>query len=347
MPEINEHLEKIINGVYGQEIRGSIYDAINTINNSINNMGNLHFTIAPSNAVNKHRADLVLTGVPADDLAAINQAIIHLHYARANADAAIRIDFMGGNIDLGTKTDGSAIVIHIGYDNIHLYGNGVKITGDVYDESYTNMYSVLDSSGNNCTLDGFVVDNTSFEGYGLYSTGANCTITGNTCSSGDSGLFNYGTKCVITGNTCSSGDSGLFNYGTKCVITGNTCSSNYSHGLYNEGGSCTITGNTCSSSGEGAGLYNSGTKCVITGNICSSNNEGLSNAGANCIITGNTCSSNGDDFGLFCGTSSTVNKCIIIGNVCLNGGISVKEGTCLPATQDAIADVNTGTITLR
>ena len=60
MPEINEHLEKIINGVYGQEIRGSIYDAINTINNSINNMGNLHFTIAPSNAVNKDRADLVL-----------------------------------------------------------------------------------------------------------------------------------------------------------------------------------------------------------------------------------------------------------------------------------------------
>ena len=150
-----------------------------------------NFVIAPSNAVNKERADLVLTGEPADDLLAINNAITMLHTARASNAVAIRIDFLGGNIDLGTKTDGSAIVIPVYYDNIHLYGNGVKIIGEVHNTSEENVYSVLDSRGNNCILDGFDIVNSSSDGNGVSNSGINCTITGNTCI-GDYGLSNSG-----------------------------------------------------------------------------------------------------------------------------------------------------------
>ena len=252
--EMHEHMTD-------EEIHVSDSQAITDhMNNGSMHSNPTNFVIAPSNAINKERADLVLTGVPADDLAAINNAITMLHTMRESTDVAIRIDFLGGNIDVGTKLDDSAIVIPVGYDNIHMYGNGVKITGYVYDENYDFSYSILDSRCSNCILDGFVVYNTSYEGCGLYNTGANCTITGNTFS----GCGNYG--------------------------------------LYNTGANCTITGNTCSSD---------------------------------------------ENSGLFCGASDTVNKCIIIGNVSITGGISVKEGTCLPATQEAMADVNTGTITLR
>jgi len=201
--------------------------------------GYIGFIIAPADAINKERADLVLTGDPASDRTAIQNAITMLHTMRASVDVAIRIDFMGGNIDLGTVTDGSAIVIPLGYDNIHLYGNGVKLTGYVYDSDYVETYSVFTNNADNVIIDGFnIVNNASDYGeYGLYNSGTNCTITGNTCS------------------------------------------------------------------GDYYGLYNSST--------------------------------------------STTDKCIITGNICLNGGISVKTGTCLPATQAAMADVNTGTITIR
>ena len=364
-----------------------------------------NFIIAPSDAVNKERADLVLTGVPADDLLAITTAITTLHTARASTDVAIRIDFLGGNIDVGTKTDGSAIIIPLGYNNIHLYGNGVKITGNVYDVNGENRLSIVDVKADNVTIENFVLLNGGGDGGGIANNGANCTITGNTCSSGDynDGLYNFGNNCTITGNTCSSGEgTGLTNYGTNCTITGNICSSggygtgadlsNYGTnctisgntcsgaGLYNYIANCTITGNTCSS--YDYGLSNYGTNCTITGNICSSGDYGLSNygnnctisvntcsggygyglsnTGTNCTITGNICSS--DECGLYCEVSDTTNKCIITGNICITGGISVKTGTCLPATDTntlrdpndetkgyitVMEDVNTGVVTLR
>ena len=146
-------------------------------------------------------------------------------------------------------------------------------------------------------------------------------------------------NCTISGNICSSGGDGLSNSGTNCTITGNTCSSGrYGNGLSNSGENCTISGNTCSSS-DGNGVSNSGTNCTITGNTC------IGDYGK----------------GLYCEATDTVNKCIIIGNVCINDGISVKTGTCLPATDTntlrnpevpgvyikTIEDVNTGTVTLR
>ncbi len=224
-----------------------------------NTPASIFYTIAPFDAVNKERADLVLTGVPADDLAAINNALTMLHTMRASVDVAIRIDFLGGTIYVGTKTDGDAIVIPVGYDNIHLYGNGVKLTGDVYDSDYVEIYSVFTNNADNVIINGFnIVNNAGDQDCGLYNTGTNCTITGNTCNASVYGLYNSGNNCTITGNTCNA---------------------------------------------SGYGLYN--------------------------------------------GSTSTTDKCIITGNICLFGGISVKTGTCLPATQAAMADVNTGIIEIR
>jgi len=307
-----------------------------------------NYIIAPSDAVNKERANLVLTGNPEDDRQAIQNAITMLHTMRASTDVAIRIDFLGGTIDVGTKTDGDAIVIPDGYDNIHLYGNGVKLTGEVYSPDYNHKYSVFTNNADNVIIDGFnIVNNASdYYGYGLSNTGTNCTITGNTCNSNyGNGLSNTGTNCTIIGNTCSSGDgNGLYNFGTNCTIIGNTCNaSGDDNGLYNFGTNCTITGNTCNA--DAYGLYNFGTNCTITGNTCNGSEYGLSNIGTNCIITGNTCS--GINYGLYNSSTSTTDKCIIIGNICKEGGISVKTGTCLPATQAAMADVNSGTIEIR
>ena len=314
------------------------------------NNGSMHsnpanFVIAPSNAVNKERADLVLTGDPEADRAAINQAITDLHTSRESTDIAIRIDFLGGTIDIGTKTDGDAIVIPDGYDNIHLYGNGVKLTGEVYDSDDVEIYSVFTNNADNVIIDGFnIVNNASGFTCGLYNTGANCIIADNNCGGSLGGITSTGNKCIITGNTCSGNLGGLSNTGTNCTITGNTCSG-YFGGLSNTGTNCIITGNTCSSNYTD-GLRNSGTNCTITGNTCSGIDCGLSNTGNNCTITGNTCS--GDfGYGLYNSSISTTDKCIIIGNICLNGGISVESGTCLPATQQAMADVNAGTIEIR
>ena len=301
------------------------------------------FVIAPQDAINKSGADLILTGDPEADRAAIQQAIHDLHNARESTDIAIRIDFLGGTIDVGTKTDGNAIVIPVGYDNIHLYGNGVKLTGEVYSPDYNHKYSVFTNNADNVIIDGFnIVNNSSYYGYGLSNTGTNCTITGNTCNASGDGLYNRGNNCTITSNTCNASGDGLSNSGNNCTITGNTCNANV-YGLYNSGTNCTITGNTCNA--DAYGLYNFGTNCTITGNTCNGSEYGLSNIGTNCIITGNTCS--GINYGLYNSSTSTTDKCIIIGNICLNGGISVKSGTCLPATQAAMADVNTGTITIR
>ena len=308
--------------------------------------GYIHYVIAPSDAVNADKADLVLTGVPAEDRTAINQAIEDLHQARGeDTDIAIRIDFLGGNIDLGTKTDGYAIVIPAGYDNIHLYGNGVNITGDVHGSSYSNVHGILDIQSDGVIFDGFDIFNSSEDDNSLSTrnSGTNCTITGNTCSGGYRALYNAGTNCTITGNTCS-GEYGLYNTGANCIITGNTCSSNYGNGLNNMGSDCIITGNTCSSN-YGSGLYNTGTNCTITGNTCSSYEFGLTNAGTNCTITGNTCS--GDyEFGLTNNTTDTTNKVIILGNVCITGGFRSRINTCLPGTDTATMEqFNSGSFT--
>ena len=350
-----------------QQGRAVITDAINAANYAYNApRTGLQYVIAAPDAVNRERADLVLK--EDDPASQINNAIEELQQARnGNTDIAIRIDFLGGTINVGEKTDGSAIVIPEGYDNIYLRGNGVKLTGEVYDPDYDKIYSVFTNNADNVIIDGFnIVNNASDYGYGLYNTGTNCTITGNTCSS-SSGLYNTGTNCTITGNTCSGEHAGLYNFGTNCTITGNTCSGEYD-GLSNTGNNCTITGNTCSGEHDGSGLCNTGTNCTIIGNTCSSSSgiglgnsgnnctiigntcsggsgDGLSNTGTNCTITGNTCSGGG--YGLYNTSTSTTDKCIITGNICLYGGISVKSGTCLPATQGAMADVNTGSVTFR
>lgn len=155
--------------------------------------------------------------------------------------------------------------------------------------------------------------------------GDNCVISSN-ISNEDSAtsISNYGDHCIISSNTCITGDgTGIYNSGDPCIISGNTCISGDS-AFSNNSHNCTIYGNTFSCNGLGSGIYSNGGACTISGNICNSN-EGTAIYNIN----------------------STANKCVISGNVCVNGGISVKTGTCLPATQLAMADVNTGSITIR
>ena len=62
--------------------------------------GGTQYTIAPSpNSVNKERADLILG---TEDPATTNQCYTCTMQGVAS-DIAIRIDFMGGNIDVGEK----------------------------------------------------------------------------------------------------------------------------------------------------------------------------------------------------------------------------------------------------
>ena len=108
---------------------------------------NTNFIIAPSNAVNKERADLVLTGDVDGDAVAINQAITDLHTTRGNANIAIRVDFLGGTVSLELGNQ-----IRIPYDNFKLYGNGVYIVGE---GSAQETEGIIHITGDNVTLDGF------------------------------------------------------------------------------------------------------------------------------------------------------------------------------------------------
>ena len=77
----------------------------------------------------------------------------------------------------------------------------------MYDVNGENRLSIVDVKADNVTIENFVLLNGGGDGGGIANNGANCTITGNTCSSGDynDGLYNFGNNCTITGNTCSSG----------------------------------------------------------------------------------------------------------------------------------------------
>lgn len=263
------------------------------------------FVIAPSNAVNKEGADLILTGI--NDAAAINAALSELttpiilmqgnivtdHNTSVDLDAGasdvddfyngytivmnaaeyiitdytgatrnartsghatlpdgtayiikqpsppIRVDFLGGDIIAEVR-------IVCSYNNVHLYGNGVNISGNLSTE-------LLSNTGANCEIINFNITNNNGTGgtpIGVKNTGANCVFTGN--------------NFVVIGN--GIGCSGFDNSGYNCIITGNTCTGNgTAFGIKNTGYWCIITGNMCSS--ILAGINQSGNYCQYYGNI--------------------------------------------------------------------------------
>lgn len=111
-----------------------------------------NFIIAPSNAINKERADLVLVGgVTNTDALAINVALQTLSTARGEGTFPITVDFLGGSIYVA-----ETIVIP---DNFIIRGNGVKISFPLI-ESFAGF-----SGDNNIKISGIdVVDNVTGEG---------------------------------------------------------------------------------------------------------------------------------------------------------------------------------------
>lgn len=166
--------------------------------------GKLQYVIAPADAVNKERADLVLTGDPAADGLAINSAFAELDNARGgDSSIAVRIDFMGGNIVLDDNTQ-----ILLEYDNFHVYGNGVRITGDIGDYN-----GILHVQGEDCKLSDIYTHNKNWDnGDGI--SASNSTLT-NCTGSSDYGI--YASNSTLT-NCTGSGDSGYGIYAYNSTI---------------------------------------------------------------------------------------------------------------------------------
>lgn len=142
--------------------------------------GKLQFVIAPHNAVNKNRADLVLTGI--NDIARINEQILYLKERRdliGDGSQQIRIDFMGGEIICEKR-----ITL---YSNMSIYGNNtllnanVSLNGLERPEAFFSVMAGVDAD--NVTIDGFRMYNLFMgqfnEGYTIYIRSgrvSNCSI---------------------------------------------------------------------------------------------------------------------------------------------------------------------------
>ena len=181
------------------------------------------FIIAPADAVNKERADLVLTGT--NDAQAINDVFTMLHNKRGgDSNIAIRIDFMGGNIELDDDTQ-----ILLEYDNFHIYGNGVRIEGDIGDENWETSYGILHVQGEDCKLSDIYTHNKTWDyGFGIYAS--NSTLT-NCTGSSDHGPGIYTSNSTLTNCIGNSSDSAGIDV-SNSTLTNCTGSSDYGPGIY-------------------------------------------------------------------------------------------------------------------
>lgn len=334
----------------------------NNVNHALNYGKQLEYIIACADSLDAHKSDLVLTGI--NDSQAIADFLLTIGSIRAdNTGTNIRIEFKGGHITLEKQ-------LLLTNNNISYYGNNVDITCSIPD------VIAVKNTGQGIIFDGFNItaDYSAFQ-----NTNSYCKITNNTlyASSGPTffnnggiraqilnnniscnftiGLMNTGMYSIIKNNTISSTYSdalsnsaancqinensiqgyeylGLHNTGNNCIILGNICESHYDRGLYNTGTSCTISNNYVETVEGARAIYSSGIRCTITGNVAIGNSSNYSNPG-NAGIWNETTSTAASDL------------CVIVGN--MTNGISVKNGTCKPATKAVMEDVNTGTVTLR
>ena len=204
-------------GTWNVKLGNKLHEMHEHMDNGSMHSKNTNFIIAPSNAVNKERADLVLTGDVDGDAVAINQAITDLHTTRGNANIAIRVDFLGGTVSLELGNQ-----IRIPYDNFKLYGNGVYIVGE---GSAQETEGIIHITGDNVTLDGFDALCNFMDGPTVTNVGSFNHIVGNTFKSEyNQGLRNDGNGCYIVDNECSNisnTDVAINNGGMDCVVSGN------------------------------------------------------------------------------------------------------------------------------
>ena len=238
---------------------------------SIKNKKSATFVIGNSNA--GHTAgdvDFLCTG--ANDHAVINNAIAALPAG-------------GGKIIIQEGTYNLGGSINVDKNNVTIQGMGPS--------TILRAASVIGSSsglinvtGHYCKIADLKITNNTAVVNGIYISGSNNTVTGNTCF--NSGYESYGIYI--------SGDSN--------TVTGNTCS--------NSGSNNTVTGNTCSNSGSNnsIGIYISGgSNCVISGNIIANkriSGQSISNTAA-LYITNNSdyCAVHGNNLRGVTGSSGT------------------------------------------
>jgi len=249
--------------------------------------GYIGFIIAAPDAVNKERADLILTGDPEADRAAIQNAINTLHNMRASTDVPVIIDFIGGKLGLGYILENDH-AIYVNYNKIYLYFNGMEVTKCSESVGSCTIYV----SGENCIIDGLIIKDEG-SGDGIYIKNgtlincyANCYHRGITAF--DSILYNCaGTSDYIgiyvnnskalncVGIATNYGIDALNSYLSNCAGTSDYiginannsnllfCSgiSNSIHGI--EASSCKLLG--CTGSGYIDGIYAVSDNNIIIG----------------------------------------------------------------------------------
>lgn len=301
-----------------------------------------NFVIAPFDAVNKERADLVLTGT--DDITAINQALQDLDTARGgNTDISIRVDFLGGSIN--------NVVSSINVPpNFKLYGNGIKIIASSEVGEGLNIINILENS-ENVLIDGFEI-----QGYYEFSTfntkstiainvsSYGCLISNNILIDGDIGILSKNVcKCNIVYNKIYDMNNGIQFSGTDIFINDNiieNCINGVIDFHFDNSSKNIISRNKFNLIKWGIEV--SSTESLIIDNIFYNNDEeGIRIFGSDCNISNNILVNSN---GIYVG-ENTLN-CIFICNNCSQ--IRVKAGTNFrPSTKEAMEDVNLGTVTVR
>jgi parallel beta-helix repeat protein len=162
---------------------------------------------------------------------------------------------------------------------------GVTVNGGLYYRidikgTITPLDTVTFNGCNGLVLsdvDGFSIKNCVFENgtsYGIYLSGDNNALTGNTVSYNWYGICLSGGNNTLTGNIASNnGGRGIGLYGDNNTLTGSTASNNGESGIGLHGDNNTLTKNIANSNDYGIYLEYSDNN-TLTKNTASKNNHG-------------------------------------------------------------------------
>jgi hypothetical protein len=203
---------------------------------------NIGYIIAPPNASeeDKKKADLVLDDMNGSPHTQLADMVDMLHDRRGqNTDIPIVIEFCPGIVELPDETNWE---IPEAKGNIYIYGNGVKIKGNI---EFEYLFSVVD-----CWLFDLEVKNSGL-GDGIYAD--NSTLTN--CSGTGDGDGIYADNSTLT-NCSGSSDEYHGIDATNSTLTNCSGSSDEYYGIYAKG-SCIIQG--CDGTEGGISVPSTGT----------------------------------------------------------------------------------------
>ena len=258
----------------------------------------------------------------------------------------------GGEIVILDGTYNITATIAMDKDNVKLSGNRkATVLKRTWNSSVSEGVITITAGISGCCIESFWIDGNkevynSNKNYGIYLSGNNNAVTGNTCNNNSYGiyLFSYNTTITgnicnnsnnygiymyggdnntVTGNTCNNNSYGAVVGGNNNTVTGNTCNNNIYYGIYLSGNNNAATGNTCSN--NSSGIYLSGSNNTVTGNTYNNNHNGIYMPGGdNNTVTGNTCNNN-NNYGIY--MSGNNNNNTVTGNTCIRGSGQVSDYT--------------------